>query len=463
MNKETPSKSESGTIDTRSREIPKFSERSRSSYAQAPQKGVNGRPLTFWILLTCVAIVAVALAGHLLIIAPLEQSLLKEQARSLAKDLDGLVSARSAAVRVAAGNLDIDNLSAAGGLDRLLNGLRSLFPDFSNIELLNDRGQTLAMLGDLNLSLAGAPKSAQVVIDSSTPENKFLFRDDPANQSFLIVMQHGDVDSGRWFSRTRFSRAPIDTVLSAVGPERSCKLIMGESPNKAPAENEPNVEDSRSLSSAQSSDLAHTRWWNPRKAAEASLLIPGWSLALETVPGWTDYCPLASIPGLALLLAALYHFRRRDPEQRDDFLYSPRRLAPSIEPEWEDLSEFSSAVRTKSTDPQETAPNEFSYSPGHPETISCVSGYSGSTDSAAQEGATLGELLPEFFFEPAQDTAASPPMTGEDMLNSSSRSETTLDELPETLEVTWSEPSGNKTKIDSSEPEYVADSKLLSA
>ena len=185
------------------------------------KSGPNGRPLTFWILLTCVAIVTVALAGHLLIIAPLEQSLLKEQARSLANDLDGLVSARTAAVRVAAGNLDIDNLSAAGGLDRLLNTLRSLFPDFSNIELLNDRGQTLAMMGDLNLSLAGAPKSAQVVIDSSTVENKFLFRDDPANQSFLIIMQHGDPDSGRWFSRTRFLRTPIDTILAAAGPEKS--------------------------------------------------------------------------------------------------------------------------------------------------------------------------------------------------------------------------------------------------
>ena len=447
----------------RSREIPKFSEQSRSSYAQAAQHGANGRPSRFWILLTCVAVVTVALAGHLLIIAPLEQSLLKEQARSLAKDLDGLVSARTAAVRVAASNLEIDNLSAAGGLDKLLNTLRSLFPDFSNIELLNDRGQTLAMMGDLNLSLAGAPKSAQVVIDSSTVENKFLFRDDPSNQSFVIIMQHGDPDSGRWFSRTRFSRTPIDTILTATGPEKSPKLVMRELPKNVEAEIEPNMTEGRSVSPARSTDATRTRWWDPRKATEVQLLIPGWSLVLETVPGWMDYCPKALIPGLLLLLVTLYYFRGRDPKQRDDFQYSSSRLAPTIEPEWEDLSEFSSAIRTRSTDLHETAPNEFPYSPGNPETIEGVRGYSRATAGAVEQGDPLGELLPEFFFESEQKTAVLPPMATDDALNSKSRSGTMLDELPETLEVTWSEPRTNETKIDSDEPEYVADSKFLSA
>ena len=461
MNKETPSKAESGTMDSRSREIPKFSGLSRSSCPQAPQNGANGRPLPFWILLTCAAIVTVALAGHLLIIAPLEQGLLKEQARSLAKGLDGLVSARSAAVRVAAGNLDIDNLSAAGGLDRLLNTLRSIFPDFSNIELLNDRGQTLAMMGDLNLSLAGAPKSAQVVIDSSTVQDKFLFRDDPANHGFLIIMQHGDPDSGRWFSRTRFSRALIDAILSAAGPEKSPKLIMSELPKKVDGDVKPNVTDGRSVSPADSTVGVRTRWWDPRRAAEAQLSIPGCSLVLETVPGWTDYCPLALIPGLLLLLIALYHFRRGNPNERDDFRYSAMRSAPSIEPEWEDLSEFSSALRTRSADLQETAPNEFPYSPGNPETIGDARGYSPATDGAVEQGDPLGELLPEFFFESAQKTAVVHPMAGVD--DSKSRSETMQDQLPETLEVTWSEPRTNKTETDSDEPEYVADSKFLSA
>lgn len=463
MNKERPSRVESATIHTRSREIPTFSERSRSSYAQAPQHGANGRPLTFWILLTCVAVVTVALAGHLLIIAPLEQSLLKEQARGLAKDLDGLVSARTAAVRVAAGNLDIDNLSAAGGLDRLLNTLRSLFPDFSNIELLNDRGQTLAMMGDLNLSLAGAPKSAQVVIDSSTVENKFLFRDDPANQSFLIIMQHGDSDSGRWFSRTRFSRTPIDTILTAAGSKKSPKLIMRELPKNVEAEIEPNMAESRSVSAAQSTEGVRTRWWNPRKAAEAQLLMPGWSLVLETVPGWMDYCPQALIPGLLLLLVTLYYFRGRGPNQRDDFQYSASRPSPTIEPEWDDLSEFSSAMRTRSTDLHETVPNEFPYSPGNPETIGDVTGCSRATPGTVEQGDPLGELLPEFFFESERKSAVLPPMASDDASNSKSRSRTMPDQLPETLEVTWSEPRTNKTEIDSNEPEYVADSKFLSA
>jgi len=450
-------------MDKRSREIPKFSERSRSSCARTLQNGANGLPLTLLILLTCVGIVTVALAGHLLIIAPLEHSLLKEQARSLAKDLDGLVSARSAAVRVAAGNLDIDNLSAAGGLDRLLNSIRSLFPDFSNIELLNDRGQTLAMMGDLNLSLAGAPKSAQVVIDSSTAEDKFLFRDDPANQSFLIIMQHGDPDTGRWFSRTRFSRTPINTLLAAAGPERSSKLIMHELPEKVKAEIEPNMADNRSVSPDRSIGGATTRWWNPRKATEIQLLIPGWSLVLEKVPGWTDYCRQALIPGLLLLLIALYYFKKRDTKQREDFQYGASRLDPSIEPGWEDLAEFSSDMRTKYTGLRETAINGFPYCPGHPETIGSRPGCSGAKAGMTDQGDPLGELLPEFFFESTQKTGVLPQTAGDDILNPKLPGETSPSQLPETLEVIWSEPGTNKDEIDSNEPEYVTDFKFLSA
>ena len=171
----------------------------RSNFDRPARKKTDPHPLAVGILLICIVTMSVALVGHFLVTGPLEQSLLQEQARGLARELDGLVSARSAAVRVAADNLDIDNLSAAGGLDRLLTSLRSLFPDFSNIELLNGRGQTLAMMGDLNLSLAGTPKSAQVLVNSAPTEAKLLFRDDPANQSFLVIMRHGDPDSGTGF------------------------------------------------------------------------------------------------------------------------------------------------------------------------------------------------------------------------------------------------------------------------
>ena len=367
-------------------------------------------------------------------------------------------------MRVAAGNLDIDNLSAAGGLDRLLNTLRSLFPDFSNIELLNDRGQTLAMMGDLNLSLTGAPKSAQVVIDSSTVENKFLFRDDPANQSFLIIMQHGDPDSGRWFSRTRFLRTPVDAILTAAGPEKSTRLSMHEIPKNVDEQSGPNMTDNRPAASpSRSADGTTARWWNPRKVAETQLLMPGWSLILETVPGWKDYCPQALIPGLLLLLIALYYFRQRDSNRRDDFQYSASHLAPSIEPEWEDLSELSSNMRIESTGLRETATNEFPYSPGNPERMGRTRRYSGTIDSTVEQGDPLGELLPEFFFESEQKTAVLPPMASDDPLNAKCLGETSLGQLPETLEVIWSEPRTNKTEIDSNEPEYVTDSKFLSA
>ena len=77
-----------------------------------------------------------------------------------------------------------------------------------------------------------------------------------------------------------------------------------------------------------------------------------------------------------------------------------------------------------------------------------------------EDGHSLGELLPEFFYEPNADV-----VTPYDSPNNkmSDAQLTPIDPFPETLEVTWSEPRTNETQIDSGEPQYVADSKVLGA
>ena len=120
-------------------------------------------------------------------------------------------------------------------------------------------------------------------------------------------------------------------------------------------------------------------------------------------------------------------------------------------------------MRIESNGFSETATNEFPYSPGNPERMGRTRRYSGTIDSTVEQGDPLGELLPEFFFESEQKTAVLPPMASDDPLNAKLPSETSLGQLPETLEVIWSEPRTNKTEIDSNEPEYVTDSKFLGA
>ena len=431
----------------------------RSNFDRPARKKMDPHPLAVGILLICIVTMSVALVGHFLVTGPLEQSLLQEQARGLARELDGLVSARSAAVRVAADNLDIDNLSAAGGLDRLLTSLRSLFPDFSNIELLNGRGQTLAMMGDLNLSLAGTPKSAQVLVNSAPTEAKLLFRDDPANQSFLVIMRHGDPDSGYWFSRSRFSHSAIDSVLASAGSGRSPVLVTDDTHKNPDQESEFNATNS-APSAARSKGDTHTRWWNRGKSSEVQLSVPGWTLRLESVPAWMDYCPHVLVPGLMLLLIALRYIKQQDSAHRKDFQYSASHVVPqSVDPEWDDISEFTHNVRHGSDRSRRTSINEIDYSPGDPQILTTgnVANFR-NVDSAVEDDHSLGELLPEFFYEPNADVVA--PYASPNNKTPDAQL-TPMDPFPETLEVTWTEPRTNETQIDSAEPQYIADSKFL--
>jgi hypothetical protein len=454
-------KPEPNTLGTKSGGSLSFSDASRSNFVQPARKKIGRQPFVGGILFICIAMITLVLVGHFLITSPLEQSVLNEQARCLAKELDGLVSARSAAVRVAADNLDIDNLSAAGGLDRLLSSLRTLFPDLSNIELLNSRGQSLAMMGNLNLFLAGSSKSAQILVNSAAPEAELVFRDDPANQSFLIIMRHGDPDSGYWFSRTRFSRTGVDSILASARSGRSPVLVMHEIPKNPNEESESNATNS-GPSAARSNERAHTRWWNPGKSTDVQLSVPGWTLHLENIPGWMDYCPHVLIPSLILLLVALCYIRREDSKQPKDFQYSGSNDAPrSVDPEWDDLPEFPYDVRHGSDRSRRSSIDEIAYSPGDPQIITTDSVKNfRDVDGVVEDGHSLGGLLPEFFYEPDADIVAPDDRANDNVAGAESPP---VDQFPETLEVTWFEPRTNESEVDSDEPQYVADSKVLGA
>ncbi len=450
--------SEPKTVAKKSGGSLSFSDASRSNYDPPARKKSPRQAFAVRILLMTIAIVSVALVGHFSVTGPLEQSLLKEQARCLASELDGIISARSAAVQVAADNLDIDNLSATGGLDRLLSSLRSLFPDFSNIELLNGRGQTLAMMGDLNLSLTGAPNSSQVLVNSAPAEAKLLFHDDPANRGFLIIMRHGDPDSGYWFTRTRFSRTTIESVLASAASGGSPRLIAQEPAKNSSEGSEFNAQNS---AAAGSKDGTQSRWWNPAKSTEVQLSVPGWILRLESVPMVINYCPHVLIPSLLLLLLALFYIKQQDSKQPKEFQYGDSSVgSQSVDPEWDGMSEFTSVASHEPERPHRTSTDEIAYSPGDPQIITADSAKNlHNFDNEVEDSHSLGELLPEFFYEPTPDVAPQDPPNDKE----SDAQLTPIDQFPETIEVTWFEPRKKETQIDSSEPQYVADSKILGA
>ena len=215
-------------------------------------------------------------------------------------------------------------------------------------------------------------------------------------------------------------------------------------------------------SAARSKGDTHTRWWNRGKSSEVQLSVPGWTLRLESVPAWMDYCPHVLVPGLMLLLIALRYIKQQDSAHRKDFQYSASHVVPqSVDPEWDDISEFTHNVRHGSDRSRRTSINEIDYSPGDPQILTTgnVANFR-NVDSAVEDDHSLGELLPEFFYEPNADVVA--PYASPNNKTPDAQL-TPMDPFPETLEVTWTEPRTNETQIDSAEPQYIADSKFLGA
>jgi hypothetical protein len=474
---------ESGNSVENSRRPAQDGPMSRPSYGQSNQQAawqiglpasgrilgrLRARLLVFWILIACITTMVVAIAGHFLVVAPLEQALLAEQARSLAKEVDGLIKARSAAISVAAGNLDIDNLSAAGGLDRLLSSLRALFPDFSNIEIINHRGQTIAMMGSLNLALAGTPTTPHVSTKTSlSVSDKLLFRDDPSNESFLIIMRHGDADSGHWFSRTRFRRTPIESVLNSAGASKSARLIThsGAIPDNVETQSDQKPVEDQESSTGQAVDRAHSGWWAQAKAAEINLPTPGWTIILERISRWSDYGVQVLIPGVLLLLLAIFYMRQRDPRRPKGVEQRVSEVAPSTEPEWDKSVGPLSEKQFELEELHGMAVNEVLDSPGL-EQGACddchIRNISSEFDGTTEQGHPLGELLPEFFFQPSAGMeTADPPPVGNNQETTEAEAEGQTDPIPDTLEVTWFEPPAEQ--IVSDEQDHVADSKFVGA
>ncbi len=54
---------------------------------------------------------------------------------------------------------------------------------------------------------------------------RVVFLDDPANQGFFIILSHITPDGRQWFSRTRFSRKPIDAVLKSADSTLQASLV----------------------------------------------------------------------------------------------------------------------------------------------------------------------------------------------------------------------------------------------
>ncbi|MBI5569732.1 MAG: hypothetical protein HY914_07290 [Desulfomonile tiedjei] len=237
----------------------------------------------------------------------LEAQLTAEETRGLAAKLDAILQTRAAAVGMAAGGLDIEHLGARGGLERLLNHLNELFPDFLSLEVLNEQGQALAMMGDLSLSQAGRkPKldSAAEAAAAGQP-GTVGFQDDPRHQRFCLTLRHGGSDAVTWYSRTSFSRKPIDLAIAPSDTEKHVTLQSGL-PGKGTAMGR--------WSPALAMNV-EKGWLGSTFHAEIPLAVPGWKVTVQRVGKRAGFGLLAPIvPFLMLLVAGAALWLVRQPD-----------------------------------------------------------------------------------------------------------------------------------------------------
>jgi hypothetical protein len=237
------------------------------------------RPIISGLFFAALGALAISLISHFAVVVPLEKNLLSAEVRGLATDIDAAVRMRSSIISMAAGSSDLDTFLETGGLDNLLSALRKHFPDFLSLEATNDRGQIQAMGGELPLPQAGRfskdPSEKISTLNLGIQHNRGAFHDDPENNCFFITCKHVAADGGKWFTRSRFSRESVASILKSIST-RSVALVPVSGVSK-------DIPEGSISLSRQELSVVRTfgSWWRGPIGAEALLTMPGWLIRME--------------------------------------------------------------------------------------------------------------------------------------------------------------------------------------
>jgi hypothetical protein len=203
-------------------------------------------------------------------------------------------------------NRQLENVLASSGLENLVNSIRSQFPDFLSLEVLNVNGEVLAMVGELPLSQAYlAPKDAGENLFRIDPRasNTGVFKDEPGSGCFYLTSRHKDSDGTYWYTRTRFTRRAIEGLLTEFHDRATLMSIAGGKPDLEQVHGYP--------------ARIYGNWWSGPQSAEVTLETPGWLVKVASAANGS-LLRLTSIifPLVILVLAALaWLFRPRIPLQ----------------------------------------------------------------------------------------------------------------------------------------------------
>jgi hypothetical protein len=275
------------------------------------------------------------------VVEDLETRLTVREARSVAAKIDSVLAARVAALRMAAGSLETEHLSASGGLNRLLANLKGLFPDFRSVEIFNEQGQPLAMMGELSLTEVGKQAG---LLRSSNHESGLTrepaFQDAQADDCLYFTLKHQGPDTVAWFSRARFSREAVTSQLGPHKGKRNVRLVSIPFPNAT--QGDPTSGASFVARPDESGKKGSSSWRTRSYVAVAPLETPGWCVTLErTIPLSPAFYLLTAIGALSVILAGLLSFAGPAPVQSvatGDEAAQARDVAPVVVPQHQENS-----------------------------------------------------------------------------------------------------------------------------
>lgn len=167
-----------------------------------------------WLIL-----LGMAYVGYLYMTVPLQRQVLAHEVRSLELALDAVIRERCLVVDAIVGNLEMDTFLRQGAMPNMVKRIRSTFPEFVTLQVLDQEGTILAMAGDVSIPGGVLPSTVKIEwpADSGGLPAGWRFSDEPSENRWLLTCKHSGSRAGVWFVRATFSREPLLAATARAG------------------------------------------------------------------------------------------------------------------------------------------------------------------------------------------------------------------------------------------------------
>lgn len=252
----------------------------------------NGTPYLPAVLVWLPALI-LGFAGYFGLVAPLEERILAGYALGMAKDLEATVTTRSVTLDTVTRRMEMADFLQPGVLGKLLKDIQRHFPDFRSLEIIDANGVIAAMVGELPLSaegLASNPDTGRLTAAGrGGRETGWIFRDDPAGDSYFITCKRTSQDGKRWFVRARFSRHPIHAAKAHASRDPDLRADLVPLKETATGNSRHSTAPSRigpppGVRSDTRQVQTSWSWWTGPSKAETKLPAQGWLVSVNIDP-----------------------------------------------------------------------------------------------------------------------------------------------------------------------------------